>query len=474
MKCYDETPISIHKFLPIVSLGNEEDKNIPWGSCVPDENGNYYYTSFSPAGFVLPYLFIKVFHLPINIYSLYAFNCILCVSTLILITIIFCKIFSKYINKELIILCTALIYLFQMEIMHSQGVIYWVQSVMQLLIALQFLLFMNYKNKKAKIAFYFMCLIMPYVEWTGYVSNVIFALILFIKQITKDKKLTLKCFIAPFIIGILTILSFGIFSAHFLLNLNLKNYITALKNRFFARNLTSSNGKLTNLLKGYFISYKYMIGLCTILLITIISVKKYRETCWKIIKENKYVLIFFIGILIENIIMLQHATQYTFDRLKFVYILITVFFIILSTINLCNKENKFFINFIILTLILISVLNIRNYKIGYGNYIKKNNWENQNKILATYIKENFNYSNSIMCNGKNVRGYLNLLFERGIYEGKNYKSAEKITIDHHKQYLVYINVNDISKIDKVIIKDVNNNLEYNVYVKDGQLIKTLK
>ena len=47
VQAYDETPASIHKFLPIVSLGDELDKEIQWAEMVADEQGNYYYTSFS-------------------------------------------------------------------------------------------------------------------------------------------------------------------------------------------------------------------------------------------------------------------------------------------------------------------------------------------------------------------------------------------------------------------------------------------
>jgi len=43
---YDETPASVHKFLPIVSLGDEMDKHIQWAEMVADEDGNYYYTLF--------------------------------------------------------------------------------------------------------------------------------------------------------------------------------------------------------------------------------------------------------------------------------------------------------------------------------------------------------------------------------------------------------------------------------------------
>lgn len=64
IEAYNETPISEHLFLPIVSLGSQDDKYIPWGATIPDENGNYYYTSFSVAGYFFPWLFMKTFRLP--------------------------------------------------------------------------------------------------------------------------------------------------------------------------------------------------------------------------------------------------------------------------------------------------------------------------------------------------------------------------------------------------------------------------
>ena len=64
IEAYDQTPMSKHLYLPIVSLGKSDDKWIPWGATIPDKEGNYYYTSFSPAGYYLPWLFMKIFRLP--------------------------------------------------------------------------------------------------------------------------------------------------------------------------------------------------------------------------------------------------------------------------------------------------------------------------------------------------------------------------------------------------------------------------
>ena len=471
MKCYDETPISVHKFLPIVSLGNEEDKNISWGACQTDNEGNYYYTSFSPVGFVAPYIFIKIFNLPININSLYAFNSIICIATLILMIIIFCKLFSKYISNHYIIILTTLIYIFSMEVMHSQGVIFWVHSISQILILIQFIFFMNYKSKKSKIAFYMMCVIMPYVEWTGYVSNVAFAIILFIEDIVNNKKIRLKSFGKPVLIAILTILSFGIFSMHFLMNLNFNDYIGTLKDRFLARNISVSTVKITDLLKGYNISYRYINILCAVMLVIILCIKRTRSKLWDLIKEYKYEFIFFTFILLENFIMLEHAVVYSFDRLKAAYILIMVLYITISSLSIMKLKNRrIIINIIGIILILIAISNVKYYKKLDNSYIWINTSYKNDKIISTYVNENFNHENSIIATNGGVRGYFNLLFNRGIYEYEEYEQAKQLAINKNKKYLVYLNSYGATVVEYAIILDVEENIQYKVYSNENEVV----
>ncbi len=468
MKCYDQTPISVHKFLPIVSLGGEENKNIPWGLALPDNEGNYYYTSFSAAGFVAPYIFIKAFHLPINIYSLYAFNSLMCIASLAIITIIFIKMFSKYINKNWIILLTAIGYLFQIEVVHSQGAVFWIHSIMQVLIGIQFLLFMNYeKSKKHKIWFYIMCVILPYAEWTGYVGNVALGLIFFIRNIKKNKKLTIKCFKEPVIIALLTILSFGIFSLHFLLNINFNELIKGLTGRFIMR---SQQAEVKNLLLGYIHSYGYLIILNAIIAIILICIKKYRKTFFKLIKEYRVPIFFFTFIMLENILMFQHAVVYTFDRLKFAYLVLLILFINISTIviNKPNIKNKI-CSVMIGILAIISFVNILQYKLGVDEYVVDKYYATKDKLFANYIKENYNTQNSIIANKGFVRGYLNLLFERGIYELKTYDELEEIKKQNNKRYMIYFSTVMNDNIEFLIIKDLEKNEDYRLSIIDNQV-----
>ena len=59
----NQTPASVHRFLPIVTLGRPLDRDVRFGASVRGPGGIYYYTSFPPLGFVAPWAF---FHSSMN------------------------------------------------------------------------------------------------------------------------------------------------------------------------------------------------------------------------------------------------------------------------------------------------------------------------------------------------------------------------------------------------------------------------
>ncbi|WP_157739699.1 hypothetical protein [Paenibacillus kribbensis] len=69
----NENSIKDHLFLPIVSLGSVGNKYISWGAAVPNEKGNYFYTSFPQLGFIIPYLFFCLFGLTLHVSFVFLF-----------------------------------------------------------------------------------------------------------------------------------------------------------------------------------------------------------------------------------------------------------------------------------------------------------------------------------------------------------------------------------------------------------------
>ena len=428
IECYNETPISQHLFLPIVSMGGQDNKWIKWGATIPDTEGNYYYTSFSPAGYFLPWLFMKILGLPVSEKSLYLFNNVLFSVSAILIVLLIDSVYEDNKNKEVMMLIGSISYVCVPELLHGMGVVYWHQSIMQVTLLAQIYFFYLYavKSKNGfKWLFYILTLCNPYIEWTGFVANAGFAIAEIVLNWKKSKIAGMK---KAIIIGFATIASFGFFCGHYLLRTDAVKFFTALRNRFMARNITT-NVLITDVLGGYYKSFLYLwlLLLCF--------------TIWAFVKrdnvriDNGVVLMVSAFPTIENIIMKQHALAYTYDRMKAVFVMILLLCEI--TKNLLELyETSSFARFIIIGLTIGTAgLNLAAYK-SDTSYIWEVDYRNNNSMLAGFVTSE--YPNALYASDSSIRGYMNLLFGRGIYESQSIDSATKLAIQKEKENVVFI------------------------------------
>ncbi len=273
VECYRETPVSQHMFLPIVSLGAADDKYIPWGACLPDSEGNYYYTSFSAAGFFAAWLFLKITQLPVAEFSLYIWNNLLLAVSAVLLMYLIALVHKDKKYKDLLSLIAGLTYIWAPEILHGQGVVYWTHSIMQVTLLLQIIFWYQYAivgKNRPKCLIYPMAFINPYVEWTGYVANVGFALPEIIRLWKCDKR---KAISTGFVFATATLTSFALFCGHYLLRLERTAFFATIRERFFDCGL-AANIAFTDLLARYFKSNLYVWLLLLLLLVGCFLFKK--------------------------------------------------------------------------------------------------------------------------------------------------------------------------------------------------------
>lgn len=426
MEAYAETPASVHHYLPLVSLGGVANKNIPWGATIPDSFGNYYYTSFTSAGFVAPYAFVKLLDLPINENSLYLFNSLIMLLSGIMCCLLFMKLFSRYFSKTLIALMASLIYFFQMEIMHSQGIVYWAQSLFQLFFLIQVVAFLYMGNKYFRYIFFAFCLINPYVEWTGYIGNIGFAIAMFLNGhlgVARRKILiTRRALGSAGLIVLLTLSSFALSSYQFLQVLSRDQYVGALKYRFLARSVTAP-GNFVDLAIGYFTSYASFIILLAFLVVLVVLNRGALTNAIGILKVNFGLVFIFAFILLENILMVRHAVLYSFDRMKGIFILMLIFFVLIASLAEKCRRNHVLVGSLVSVLVVSAALNLYFYSSGRSDYRWHDPYYEDNRILAQYLDGNQN-ADVIVGYPHAVRGYINLLFHRGIYE---HASISKLT-----------------------------------------------
>lgn len=168
---------------------------------------------------------------------------------------------------------------------------------------------------------------------------------------------------------------------------------------------------------------------------------------------------------LENLIMKQHAASYSYDRMKAAWILV---FVICELIrNLLDDNEKRSVPIIIMVLVcLLSAFNLESYK-NNEHYIWKVDYRESNQLLADYANEQ--YPNALYASNLWVRGYMNLLFDRGIYEFCDLTTAAKLAEDNGNDTIVYLQP-DCNALGSITVykSDLSEAVVYTV--RDGQVV----
>ena len=174
--------------------------------------------------------------------------------------------------------------------------------------------------------------------------------------------------------------------------------------------------------------------------------------------------------------MKQHAISYSYDRMKLIFPISLLICELTQNIIANTKYKKVTLTIIFIITVLCSIFNIKNY-INDTTYIWNTDYLDDNEKLATYI--NKNYENSLLATEKvSVRGYLNLLFEKGIYEFKTYEKVKTIAENNSQDYVVILNINGGSwntyKLIGATIYNIETNVAQEIIIKDGKIVELLK
>ncbi len=320
-----EAPPSVHHYLPIVNLARSPQQNLNFGSTVPDARGNRFYTSFGSIGFLVPYAVLGAFHADANPQNLMAMNfAIHLLATLLLALLVYEALGASAISPELrgtATLLTACTYLFSIETLFSHGLIYWHHSLFQPVWMLQLLFFLRVLRRweggegatRAQLAGLIVTSVLgPSIEWTGYIANLAIAgwLWWYARDSSADparrtpRRLAIAVIAGALLAGVT-------FLAHFALTIGIRPLVLALGKRAVARDAAA--GSLWGLVRGY---YRSFLLLPLLALAAPLCVRA-QSRRWPDVPEPLLALVVVAAIpLVENLVLMQHATEYTFDRPK--------------------------------------------------------------------------------------------------------------------------------------------------------------
>lgn len=427
IKALRASPIENHWFLPTVTLGQNRDKNISWGATVPTKTGDYVYTSFTPAGFLAPYIAFGAFKTEVSEKNIARFNFILGSLVSLVLYALLVKVLEQYGYGRRIAVAGAVlgttISIFSKEVLQSHGLVYWSHSFYQLiLISGLYLLFAHLNSNSAQngskqnYSAYLIAAVFfgAWTEWTGYVFGVGLA-ILFWFGILSDRPqrgLSIKLVIAVAAAGLLTLIHYG-FAVGF------EPAIKAFIGRFLARNTAS--GSMLGLLNGYALSFGLyiLIAFAAVALPIFLGNRNKNES---LAAQKSVAFLFFAATipLLENFIMLQHAGQFSFDRLKLLFpaaIIISIFF---------ARQSNVWRVVLAISLVFAAIQGYSSYRADLSRYDSWHQVDSKNKALANSIINSTDIGCSVLLSNIGVRGYSNLLLNRGIYEYKSKDDSSEL------------------------------------------------
>lgn len=410
LNALDESGVARHWWLPTITLGGSHDKQVSWGATIPTRSGDYVYTSFSSYGFLAPYLGLKAAGLPPSLHNLALFNAALgALTALLLFRLLYLVLRSNGASRGLaagaaVLAC--LVAVFSREALLSQGLLYWVQSFYQVLLLASLLTFFHYLQapagpSRSRLGWVLAGLVCfgALTEWTGYVfgGGLVALFWLQRRHLPDGQRMVWRLAFATALAGLLVLL-------HYSLAAGLLPTLKAFARRFLAR--SPNNAHLVDFFAGYGLSFGLFLAAVTLALGVLVWQR--RTLHWP---RSTVLLVLAASLpLLENLLLLQHATQFSFDRLKFIFP--AALLLGLAFISLGGKGRA------VLAMLLGFAVwqNAQTYRSDLAGYAGWGAIDRQNQALATLVRGQVDLGCTLISTDMTVRGYANLLFHRSIHE----------------------------------------------------------
>jgi len=122
------------------------------------------------------------------------------------------------------------------------------------------------------------------------------------------------------------------------------------------------------------------------------------------------VLLFVVGACLENLLLFQHASQFTFDRFKFAILIGLLTVIALQILPLSKRR------WLSGLVALSCVVGFAEYRIDRAHYAGWSSIYQRNLALRDQIDRRVDRSCALFATDHQVRGYTNLWLQRGVHE----------------------------------------------------------
>ena len=340
-----------HYYLPTVTKVPELGNPFVWGSTVVSRGGSYVYTSFPPAGFLLPYALFSWRSQGLGFFTLSLLNSLIGLSSAVAmgalaraVTRSLLQGATARLQSEWVVFTTvSILYLFLRESLVSHGAVYWPHSVSQLtLIIGAFMAYKVFQGRDTILSNAILLLalfIYPALEWTGFIFAVGVSIALLInwrlirRQPDQARSNGIRNLSLAIATLLLTALSGIALIAIFSIAIGLENLLEALASRATAR--TFDFGALFGLVPQYFVSFGALVPLA---LLAGIQVSRNKMMPPSEARPEHLLFLVVAFPMLENVVLMQHAYQFSFDRLKLAVPLLLVVVVFLVRLKDQNRN----------------------------------------------------------------------------------------------------------------------------------------
>ena len=411
----------VHRFLPIASHPDSAEGHVPWGGAQRARNGAFVYTSFTAPGFLVPAAWLAATGMSPTVGALAALNALLGALAAALLLVLLLDVLealdvSAGWRLALSVAACAVAVLSR-EALLSHGLVYWSHSLYQPVLAGTLWLawrILSGRVQSASMATTTLACVLAFVgaltEWTGFVFNVGFALVLWASAggDRGRRRLALAVLAATAIAGVAII-------AHLGSSLDLEQALRTLRGRAIDRGV--ERGTALDLLQGYVLSFgPFVVALLAALML---ALRRAPGSPGAARAGSAAMLLLAVAAfpLVENVVLMQHATQFSFDRLKFVFPAAIAFAIAGAFVGPRAR----------IALVIASAgaaaWSVQVYRADLAGYARFRQVHEANRALVAKVAALPVARCATYSSNQKVRGYASLLVGRGVREHRSLDDA---------------------------------------------------
>lgn len=409
------SPLSRHWGLPTVTLGQDNDTFVLWGATVATDGGDYIYTSFPPAGFWLPALVGLLRGGEIGLAGLVALNGLLAAVAGLLLYLLVVRSVRRLDRSVWIArsagFMAAAVYLTSTEALQSHGAVYWPHSMLQPLL-LGMLLVLDHlltrpegADRRTLLAgLGVLTAIACYTEWTAYVFAFLTGAAILLVPVLRR-----RIGAAGVVLGSVALVTAAVLAAHFVLVLGADAAVEAWKARFLARSGTNeaATATLLDLQYGYALSF----GGAIFVVLVLVALAAFRpENPGRRDAIGAVILLFSLTAVLENLVLRQHAMEFTFDRLK---LGIPLALLVGLAIGHLSRRLLVLAGVVVALGAAVGVSAHRTDVAGYAGWPYV---DDANQALVRRTQQAVDLECATIGTNTQVRGYTNLLLDRAVTE----------------------------------------------------------